>query len=82
MATLASMGFGRTMENKLRSIGIHSAEELKQIGSKQAVFRLKAQYPNTCVVILYYLEAVIQGVEIKQLSAVCKSELKTYFEQL
>lgn len=82
MATLASMGFGRTMENKLRSVGIHSAEELKQIGSKQAVFRLKAQYPNTCVVILYYLEAAIQGVEIKQLSAVCKSELKTYFEQL
>ena len=82
MATLASMGFGRTMENKLRSVGIHSAEELIQIGSKQAVVRLKAQYPNTCVVILYYLEAAIQGVEIKQLSAICKSELNAYFKQL
>lgn len=82
MTTLASLGFGKTMERKLYSVGIHSAEELKQIGSKQAVFRLKAQYPNTCVVILYYLEAAIQGVDIKQLSATCKSELKSYFKQL
>ena len=70
------------MEKKLCSVGIHPAEELKQIGSEQAVFRLKAQYPNTCVVILYYLEAAIQGVEIKQLSAARKSELKSYFNQL
>ncbi len=40
------------MEKKLHSVGIHSAEELTEIGSKQAVFRLKVQYPNTCIVIL------------------------------
>ncbi len=82
MTTLAALGFGKTMEKKLHSVGIHSAEELKQVGSKQAVLRLKAQYPNTCVVILYYLEAAIQGIEIKQLSAACKEELKSYFRQL
>ena len=82
MADLSSLGFGKTMEKKLRSVGIHSAEELRQLGSKQAVFRLKAQYPNTCVVILYYLEAAIQGIEIKRLSAARKAELKAYFNQL
>jgi len=41
--------------------GIHSAGELREAGSKQAVLRLKAQYPNTCVVILYHLEAALQG---------------------
>ena len=82
MAALATLGLGKTMEKKLHSVGIHSAEELTEIGSKQAVFRLKTQYPNTCVVILYYLEAAIRGVEIKQLDNTCKVELKSYFKQL
>ena len=82
MAELASLGFGKTMEKKLHAVGIHSAEQLAKVGSRQAVFRLKAQYPNTCAVILYYLEAALRGVSIKQLDAACKSELKAYFKQL
>lgn len=82
MAAVTTMGLGKTMEKKLRSVGIYSAEELVEIGSKQAVFRLKEQYPNTCVVILYHLEAAIRGVEIKQLEDSCKAELKSYFKQL
>lgn len=82
MAALTSLGLGKTMERKLHSVGIHSAEELKDTGSKQAVFRLKAQYPNTCVVILYYLEAAIRGVEMKRLDEACKADLKAYFKQL
>jgi len=82
MAELKTLGLGRTMEKKLCSVGIRSAEELTDIGSKEAVFRLKAQYPNTCVVILYYLEAAIRGIDIKQLDNACRSELKAYFKQL
>lgn len=82
MASLASLGLGRTMEKKLWSVGICSAEELIELGSRQAVFHLKARYPNTCVVILYYLEAAVRGVEMKQLDKACKSELKAYFRQL
>ena len=82
MAELMSLGFGKTMERKLHTVGIHTAEELAALGSRQAVFRLKARYPNTCVVILYYLEAAIQGVEIKKLSPACKEELKEYFRRL
>lgn len=82
MASVASLGLGKTMEKKLHCVGIHSAEELTDLGSKQAVFRLKAQYPNTCVVILYYLEAAIRGVDMKELDDTCKSELKAYFKQL
>lgn len=41
MAQVTSLGLGKTMEKKLHSVGIHSAEELIEIGSKQAVFRLK-----------------------------------------
>lgn len=80
MAAVTTLGLGKTMEKKLHSVGIHSAEELKEIGSKQAVFRLKEKYPGTCVVILYHLEAAIRGVEMKQLEDHCKAELKTYFK--
>lgn len=82
MSTLTSLGLGKTMEKKLHTVGIHSAEELSETGSKQAVFRLKEQYPGTCVVILYHLEAAIQGVSIKELDEACKAELKAYFKQL
>ncbi len=82
MAALTSLGLGKTMEKKLRSVGICSAEELIRLGSRQAVLCLKTRYPNTCVVILYYLEAAVRGVEMKQLDKACKSELKAYFRQL
>lgn len=82
MASVTSLGLGRTMEKKLHSVGIHSAEELKNVGSRQAVFRLKECYPNTCVVILYHLEAAIQGIEMKQLDEDCKLALKEWFKQL
>ncbi len=82
MAAVTSLGLGKTMEKKLHTVGIHSVEDLKDIGSKQAVFRLKELYPNTCIVILYHLEAAIQGIEMKQLDPTCKSELKAYFKQI
>ena len=82
MAAVTALGLGKTMEKKLHAVGIHSAEELIEIGSKQAVFRLKAQYPNTCVVILYYLESAVRGIKIKELDDACKAELKSYFQQL
>jgi DNA transformation protein len=70
------------MEKKLKSVGIYSAEALREVGSKEAIFRLKTQYPSTCVVILYHLEAALQGIEIKQLDSACKAELKTFFNQI
>ena len=82
MAAVTSLGLGKTMEKKLHSVGIHSAEELIEIGSKQATFRLKELYPNTCVVILYHLESAIRGLEIKQLDDASRAELKAYFKQL
>ena len=82
MAAVTTLGLGKIMEKKLHSVGIHSAEELVAIGSKQAVFRLKEKYPGTCVVILYHCEAAIRGVEMKQLDEACKAELKTYFKSI
>lgn len=38
MTEVTTLGLGKTMEKKLHSVGIYSAEELMKIGSKQAVF--------------------------------------------
>lgn len=75
------LGLGRTMEKKLHTVGIHTAEELRETGSREAVFRLKQRYPGTCVVILYHLEAVIRGTTIKELDPKVKAELKAWFSQ-
>ncbi|MDR2180147.1 MAG: TfoX/Sxy family protein [Synergistaceae bacterium] len=82
MAEITSLNLGKTMEKKLKSVGIYSAEALREVGSKEAVFRLKARYPSTCVVILYHLEAALQGVEMKQLGTKHKAELKVFFNQI
>lgn len=78
MSAITTLGLGKTMERKLHSVGIHSAEALREAGSRQAVLRLKTQYPSTCVVILYHLEAALQGIDMKRLDAGCKA----YFQQL
>ncbi|MDR3355475.1 MAG: TfoX/Sxy family protein [Synergistaceae bacterium] len=82
MAEITSLNLGNTMEKKLKSVGICSAEALREVGSKGAVLSLKAQYPSTCVVILYHLEAALQGVEMKQLDPRRKAELKAFFNQI
>ena len=70
------------MEKKLQSVGIHTSEELIELGSAEAVKRLKKAYPTTCVTILYHLEAAIEGVDMKMLPAERKAELKRYFTTL
>jgi DNA transformation protein len=57
-------------------------EELIRVGSKDAVWRLKEQYPSICVVILYHLQAAIDGVKIKQLDRKTKADLKQFFDSL
>lgn len=81
MAKVTSPGLGNTMEKKLRSVGIDSAEALKEAGSLQAAFRLKAKYPNTCTVILYHLEAAICGVTIREPGEERKAILKDAFQK-
>ena len=82
MAEITSLNLGKTMEKKLKSVGICSAEALREAGSKEAAFRLKARYPSTCVVILYHLEAALRGVRIKELDSSSKTELKAFFNRM
>ena len=83
MAELTSMAnIGAEMARKLRAVGIHSAEELAEAGSKQAFFQLKTLYPQVCLVHLYALEGAIQNVDFNSLSAEQKRDLKAFSDCL
>ena len=79
MAALTSLrNIGKEMERKLKSVGITTAEGLKEIGSKEAFIKLKLLYPNACVVYLYTLEGAISDVDYNKLPKEVKQDLKDF----
>ncbi len=83
MAELSSMcNIGKEIEKKLKAVGITSAEELIEVGSKGAFIRLKMRYPNVCLVHLYTLQGAIDGVEYNRLTDEVKRDLKCFSDEL
>ena len=83
MTELTSLrNIGKEMDKKLKSVGITTAEELKQIGSKEAFFKLKVFYPSVCAVYLYTLEGAISDMDYNQLPEDIKRDLKNFSEKL
>lgn len=76
------LNIGKEMQRKLNSIGITNAEELKSLGSKGAFFRLKASYPEVCLVHLYALQGAIEGPDHNRLSKETKADLKAFSDSL
>ena len=83
MAKLTSMmNIGNEMERKLTAVGIDSAEKLLAEGAEQAFSRLKAVYPQVCLVHLYALEGAVSQTELSSLSPGRKKELKSFSDSL
>lgn len=78
----AMMNIGKEMERKLISVGIDTPEKLIELGSKRAFSKLKAAYPNVCLVHLYTLEGAIYNTEYNGLSEDTKKELKAFGDSL
>ena len=70
------------MAKKLTAVGIDSAEKLSETGSRQAFLKLKAAYPQVCLVHLYALEGAILNTEFNCLSETTKKELKEFSDFL
>lgn len=83
MSELTSMrNIGNEMEKKLKSVGICSAEELTQPGSKEAFLRLRMRYSNVCLVHLYTLQGAVDNLEYNQLPDNVKQDLKQFSDDL
>lgn len=69
---------GTEIKKKLKSVGIETAEELIQLGGKEAFVRLKMRYSNVCLVHLYTLQGAIDNMEYNQLPEDVKQDLKSF----
>lgn len=71
---------GKVLEERLIKVGIDDAETLKQVGSKEAFFRLRLREGDTCFNSLCALEGGIQGIRWHYLDNETKAELKRFFD--
>ena len=70
---------GKTLANKLQAVGITDEQELKALGSENAIIKIATQDDSACINMLYALEGAIQGIRWHQLDKVRKQELKDFF---
>jgi DNA transformation protein len=70
---------GPTIEKRLRSVGIETAEQLARVGPVEAWRRLARANPGATVPVCYYLyslEGALRGVHWDALPASVKSRLR------
>lgn len=67
MDLAAMKNLGSEMKRKLNAVGVGSAEDLAQLGSREAFFRLKTAFPEVCLVHLDALEGAIIDVDFNEL---------------
>jgi DNA transformation protein and related proteins len=73
---------GKTLADKLSSVGISNSNELKSIGSENTIIRLETMGIDTCINMLYALEGAIQGIRWHNLDNEKKKELKEFYDQI
>ena len=73
---------GKTLADKLHTVGIESEEDLKAAGSENAIIKIATlQNSGACLNMLYALEGAIQGIRWHGLSQDKKQELKQFYHQ-
>lgn len=67
------------LELQLFEAGITTAEQLKEVGSREAWLRILANDPSACIMRLSALEGAIQGVRWHYLNDGIKQSLKEFY---
>ena len=71
----------KKVEEQLEQVGISTAEELRNIGSKAAWLRIQEIDESACINRLMALEGAIQGVKKTMLSDEIKTDLKMFYKE-
>lgn len=71
---------GKVVEAQLMQVGIHSAEELKRIGAREAWLRIQKIDASACIHRMMALEGAIEGVKKSMLDDGVKAELKAFYQ--
>lgn len=82
MAELTSLpNIAKALEQQLHQADIHTAEELKHIGAREAWLRIFAFDPSACYNRLCALEGAIRGIRWHDLPEDAKADLKAFYRQ-
>ena len=79
MAKLSDLqNIGKVLEARLVEAGVDTPETLRELGSREALVRLREADPGACVRELYALEGAIRGVKDTALPEEVKAELRAF----
>lgn len=73
---------GKVQVERLTQAGIKTAEDLDNIGSKEAFLRLRINDPDACYNNLCALEGAVQRIRWHNLSKDTKEDLKKFYNNL
>lgn len=72
---------GKAVEAQLIQAGICTADELRQIGAKEAWLRIQSFDESACIHRLMALEGAIEGVRKTLLPEETRADLKAFYQQ-
>jgi DNA transformation protein len=72
------LNIGPKLEVQLYEVGITTAKQLKEIGSREAWLRIFARDPSACTMRLYAFEGALQGIPLTDLDNSTKQSLKEF----
>lgn len=81
MSSLTDLpNIGKTLAEKLNAVGIESEQELKNIGSENAIIKISTiENSGTCLNMLYAIEGAIQGIRWHGIDNDRKQELREFY---
>ena len=69
----------KEIERQLNEVGIHTFEELRALGARQAWLKIQEADSSACIHRLLVLEGALQGVKKTMLTEEKKKELKEFY---
>lgn len=76
-------GIGKVNAEKLAGAGITTPEQLVELGSREALRRVRATTdPGACLSMLYGLECAVRGIPRGMLPEDVKSSLRAFYKTL
>lgn len=84
MKTLTDLpNIGKTLADKLNMIGIKNEQELKEIGSENAIIKIATiENSGVCINMIYAIEGAIQGIRWHGLDKDKKQDLKEFYRMM
>jgi len=83
MSLSKMLNIGKVTERQLKEAGIETPEQLRKIGAKEALLRIRQKSdPGACVRVLYGLQGAIDGVKDSDLDKKTKRDLLEFFRTL